>query len=313
MTENRIDADIKQEIFQNNKLNTYSFGLQLLIAACIFFFCFLLAQLLSGYCIIAYYKTTHLKTIAADYRNLNVLRYAQILASVCSFLLPALIFSKLKDNRILHFSNAHIGFSIVFLGLIPLLIYTIYPAINFTYYINKWLGFSTFSEQSQADYKMLVNALLKDNSLFVLLLNMITIAVIPALAEEWIFRGTFQKLLSEKLNIHFAVLLASIFFSLIHFEFSGFLPRILLGMFLGYLYYYSGSLWTSIFAHTLNNGTQVMLMYLNNAGIYKTAIDQPEMPKAWELIVYTLIFAVLWKIFLHFVQKRKKSTFAENF
>ncbi|MCC6582235.1 MAG: CPBP family intramembrane metalloprotease, partial [Chitinophagales bacterium] len=91
--------------------------------------------------------------------------------------------------------------------------------------------------------------------------------------------------------------------------FSGFLPRVILGMFLGYLFYYSGSLWTSIFAHAVNNGSQVVFMYLNNKGIYKMDVDNPVMPKALELIVYTAAFAGLCYIFYHFAQKRKNSTF----
>ena len=112
------------------------------------------------------------------------------------------------------------------------------------------------------------------------------------------------------MNIHIAGLLSSVVFSLIHFDFSGFLPRILLGMFLGYLFYYSGSLWTSIFAHALNNGSQVIFMYLNNKGIYKIDVDNPEMPAIWEILTYSVVFIVLWMIFYHFSQKNKKSNFA---
>jgi uncharacterized membrane protein (Fun14 family) len=100
--------------------------------------------------------------------------------------------------------------------------------------------------------------------------------------------------------------LAALFFSLIHFEFSGFLPRVILGMFLGYLFYYSGSLWTSIFAHLVNNGAQVVFIYLNNKGIYKMDVENPEMPQVWELIVYTLSVCRIVVSFLPFRTKEKK-------
>ena len=159
-------------------------------------------------------------------------------------------------------------------------------------------------QDSQGEYKLIVDALLNDKTIFVFILNLFTIAIIPAVCEEWIFRGTLQKQLSERLNIHLAVFLSAIFFSLIHFEFSGFLPRVLLGIFLGYLFYYSGSLWTNIFAHVVNNTAQIVMMYLNTTGIYKSDTDNPEMPKTWELIVYSLGFMGLWFVFHYFSQKR---------
>ena len=170
---------------------------------------------------------------------------------------------------------------------------------------------SDWLKDLQTEYKYITENMLNNSTILNLILCFITVAILPAVCEEFLFRGTLQKLFNEKLNIHIAVILSSIIFSLVHFDFSGFLPRIALGMFLGYLFYYSGSLWTSIFAHIVNNGSQVIFMYLNNAGIYKMDVENPEMPKAWELIVYTVAFTGLWYLFYHFAQKRKNSIFVE--
>ncbi|HRH57812.1 MAG TPA: CPBP family intramembrane metalloprotease [Chitinophagales bacterium] len=310
MTENLLDDELKTALNSRVGINQYHFAVQILIWFGIFLGCFIFAQTLSGGIIIAYYQSTDMKLIAAKVYDLNTLRYAQMIASLISFLLPALIFSKLKSQSYTKYANANTGFSVLFIILIPLLIVSVYPLINTSFFINKWFGLNEIMKSTQDEYKMLVDALLKDSSVFVLILNIITVAILPAIAEEWIFRGTFQKLLSEKLNIHVAVFLASVIFSIVHMEFSGFIPRIILGMFLGYLFYYSGSLWASIFAHAVNNGSQVVFMYLNNKGIYKVDIENPEIPKTWEIIVYTAAFAGLWYLFYHFAQKRKNSTFA---
>ena len=312
MTESLIDDNLKTPLIQHQGINKYIYVAQLFIWLGIFTGCFLLAQLLSGAIILGYYKSVDIKEIASDPNNLNALRYAQMIASVFSFLLPALIFSRLKDNPLTKYSNANTGFNPVFLILVPLLLITFYPLIDLSFFINKVMPWNNWLKDYQGEYKNIVDGLLKDQSVFVFILNFLTIAAVPAICEEWIFRGTLQKLLSEKMNIHIAVFIASVFFSFIHFEFSGFLPRVILGMFLGYLFYYSGSLWTNIFAHVVNNGSQVTFMYLNSRGIYKMDVDNPEMPKIWELIVYTLAFVVLWAIFYHFAQKRKNSTFGIN-
>ena len=306
MAENMVEEDLNKLIIKQHGINKFSFGIQILIWLSIFFGCFLLAQLLGGSIIVIYYKSVDITKIAANADDLNVLRYTQMLTSVLGFLFPALIFSKLKDHPITKFSNANIGFAPVFLILIPLLIVTIYPVINASFFINKWMPWSEWMKDSQGEYKAIVDALLSDKSIFIFILNFITIAALPAICEEWIFRGTLQKILTEKLNIHLAVFLAAVFFSFIHFEFSGFLPRVILGIFLGYLFYYSGSLWLNIFAHLLNNGAQIVIMYLNTLGIYKYDVDNPEMPHIWELILYSIGFSALWFLFYHFARKKEK-------
>jgi hypothetical protein len=311
MTQNLLDDDLKTSFAQPKGINKYDIGIQFLIWIGIFFGCFIIAQTVAGIIIFAYYKSVDIKQIASNVYNLNALRYAQMIASLLGFLLPALLFSKLKENSFTKYANANIGFNPLFLVLIPMLIYAFYPLINVSFFVNKIMPWNDWRADYQSEYKFIVDGLLKDNSWFVLVLNMLTIAIIPAICEEWIFRGTLQKLFSEKLNIHLAILFSSIIFSFIHFEFSGFLPRIILGMFLGYLFYYSGSLWLNIFAHAVNNGSQVVLMYLNNKGIYKMDVDNPEMPAIWEILAYTAGFVVLWMIFYHFAQKNKKSNFAQ--
>jgi membrane protease YdiL (CAAX protease family) len=309
MTENLLDNNLNTPLIPSRAIDRYSFFAQLFIWLGIFLGCFLLAQMISSLIILSYYKSADIKQIVSNPADLNVLRYAQMLATLFSFLLPALIFSRLKSDSLLQYSKAAVGFNPVFLLLIPLLLITFYPLINVSFFVNKYMFWNDWFKDYQGDYKIIVEGLLKDQSVYVFVLNFITVAVLPAICEEWIFRGTLQKLLTERLNIHIAVFLAALFFSLIHFEFSGFLPRVILGMFLGYLFYYSGSLWASIFAHLVNNGAQVVFIYLNNKGIYKMDVENPEMPQVWELIVYTLAFAGLWSLFYHFAQKRKNSTF----
>jgi len=96
-----------------------------------------------------------------------------------------------------------------------------------------------------------------------LLLNLFTMAFCTALGEEAFFRGVIQKILFRATGrMHVAVWLGAILFSALHFQFLGFFPRVLLGLILGYLYAYSGSLWPSILAHFVYNGSQVLYFYL---------------------------------------------------
>ena len=82
-----------------------------------------------------------------------------------------------------------------------------------------------------------------------LLMNMFIFAVIPAFGEEIFFRGIIQQRLTKSRNPHIAIWATAFIFSLMHFQVYGFIARMLLGAILGYLFYYSGSLWPSIIGH----------------------------------------------------------------
>jgi membrane protease YdiL (CAAX protease family) len=56
-------------------------------------------------------------------------------------------------------------------------------------------------------------------------------AAIPALCEEWLFRGVIQKKLVTTLpKPWMGIVLTAIIFSAIHFQFAGFIPRMFLGI-----------------------------------------------------------------------------------
>ncbi len=105
-----------------------------------------------------------------------------------------------------------------------------------------------------------------NNTISNMISNLFVVAFMAGLSEEIFFRGFIQRLFIEnKLNHHIAIWLTAILFSAIHLQFFGFIPRVLLGAVLGYLYFYSGNLWLSIIAHTVNNGFAVVMAYVTGS------------------------------------------------
>jgi hypothetical protein len=85
-------------------------------------------------------------------------------------------------------------------------------------------------------------------------MSILIIGVLTGLAEELFFRGALQGLFfSTRINRHAIIWIVAIIFSALHFQFYGFIPRMLLGAYFGYLVWWSGSLWTSVAIHALNN------------------------------------------------------------
>lgn len=82
----------------------------------------------------------------------------------------------------------------------------------------------------------------------------LSVAAVPAVFEELAFRGGLQPLLIRATGkAWIGILMASIIFSAIHFQFYGFLPRLILGALFGWLAWRTGSLWPGIAAHFINN------------------------------------------------------------
>jgi membrane protease YdiL (CAAX protease family) len=108
-----------------------------------------------------------------------------------------------------------------------------------------------------------------------LMIALFVVTLLPALGEEFLFRGVIQtKLFEETRNVHLAIWLSAAIFSAIHFQFYGFLPRMMLGALFGYLYYWTGNLWVAVLAHFVNNGFVLVMMYLHNVGVVKINIEE---------------------------------------
>jgi len=122
-----------------------------------------------------------------------------------------------------------------------------------------------------------------------LVINLVMIAVIPAIGEELIFRSCLQQTLIAGLKRHhLAIFLTAGIFSAIHFQFYGFMPRFLLGLVLGYLFYWSSSIWLSATAHLVNNGLAVLSFASEHSGTKNYPAREAEKMPAWWLVVLSI-------------------------
>ena len=102
-----------------------------------------------------------------------------------------------------------------------------------------------------------------------LIVNLLLMALLPALAEELTFRGILQRLIGKKqedkgIVPHMAIWVTAIVFSAIHMQFYGFIPRMLMGALFGYMMVWSGTIWIPMLMHFVNNAAAVILYYISN-------------------------------------------------
>ncbi len=140
-----------------------------------------------------------------------------------------------------------------------------------------------------------------------LIFGFIVIALIPGIGEELVFRGLIQNEFKRGTgNIHLAIWAAAFLFSAIHMQFFGFVPRLLLGAFFGYLYHWSGNLLIPMFAHFFHNGFTLMMLYLFQTGRIEMDPESAEAaPLPWVLFGIISTFALLFYLRKHYATYRQ--------
>ncbi|WP_428327746.1 lysostaphin resistance A-like protein [Mucilaginibacter sp.] len=144
------------------------------------------------------------------------------------------------------------------------------PLIEYLSNINQKLmlpkslsGLQKWIVDSEASAQKLMVVMLKMNGIADMIFDVLFIGLLTAIVEEFMFRGVLQTIFVRwTKNTHAAVWITAILFSAFHMEFLGFLPRLLLGAFFGYFVAWSGSIWTGVLAHFINNATDVIATYL---------------------------------------------------
>ena len=191
-------------------------------------------------------------------KSINILKTTHFFSAIGTFISPIVIYGYLT-NFSFGFTRRISRQSIL---LVIALMILIIPLISFILEWNMKIEFPQWLSDFNTNSEPILIAFLNMNNPVDLIVNLIIMAIIPAIGEELFFRGFLQKsLISITKNQHIAVLITSFLFSVIHFHLDGFFPRFMLGILLGYMFLWSGSLWIPILAHFTNNAIAVIISY----------------------------------------------------
>jgi membrane protease YdiL (CAAX protease family) len=126
-----------------------------------------------------------------------------------------------------------------------------------------------------------------------LMLGLVVVAIIPGIGEELVFRGLVQNhVYGISRNIHVAIWLSALLFSLFHMQFYGLVPRMLLGAMFGYLYYFSGNIIYPMVAHFFNNGFTLVMLYLFQEKMVEYNIDDAEV-LPWYQVIFSAVISLM--------------------
>lgn len=185
------------------------------------------------------------------------------------FIVPALLFALLSHPQ----PRLALGFhpvspSILAMGV--LIMVASIPLVNALSWLNQSMslpevfsGLERVLQDMESQAQVLTDALTSTGDWRYLLVNLVVLAAIPAIGEELIFRGLVLRILESWTGkTHRAVWVSAILFSAMHMQFYGFVPRMVLGALLGYLFVWTRSIWVPIIAHFTNNAIALVVMFL---------------------------------------------------
>ncbi|MDD4157805.1 MAG: CPBP family intramembrane metalloprotease [Proteiniphilum sp.] len=198
---------------------------------------------------------------------------------------PATLLALLTEKRPAHYlklaGNKMMAGQIVLVWMVYLFSY---PLASFLSQLNKQMVLPESFHEIEAAMRSMEDAAMETTELLLsvdtaggLLLNLLVVALLAAVTEELFFRGALQQLLRNWFGSgHGSVWASAGIFSLVHFQFYGFLPRMLLGALLGYLFLYTANLWIPILFHFINNATVILFHYFwGDARWFNSLDDQP--------------------------------------
>ena len=193
------------------------------------------------------------------------IRWFNMIAHLIAFTSAALLIAWLArgDRSIGSFLQLENGTSSKVLGLAIVSMLLGMPAIQLVTWLNSIIELPASLQLMEDSQTNLVAAVLQMESPGELMTALLVAAVAPAIGEELLFRGVLQPQFQRLVNHpQWGIWITAALFSAIHLQFAGFFPRMILGAFLGYLLWWSGSLWLPIVIHFLFNGMQVLAAYL---------------------------------------------------
>lgn len=247
--------------------------------------------------------------------DINLLRLFQISSSIGMFIAGPIAFAYINEVKPKRYYYFDTSLKPALLLIVFLLMLFATPFFEWIALMNQKMSLPEYLKDVEIWMKAkeleageLTKKLLIMNNYGDLAINLLMIAVIPAIGEELFFRGGLQNILGQWFkNQHAAIWFTAIVFSAIHMQFYGFFPRMLLGALFGYLLVYGRNMYLPILGHFLNNGSAVVMAFvLQKQGKSLDNLDQTSSFNAYGYLISAIITLAL--LFYFFKQAKESET-----
>lgn len=224
--------------------------------------------------------------------NAHQLLLQQMISQIFGLILPAFLFNQLFLKH--HQQEFSQNLSLEPLGIFILFFISCMPLVATSAYLNQLIPFPEWVFASEEKINELLQKMLNLSGVSEFIFALIVVALVPALAEEWVFRGIMQKQIQQLTkNVWVALILTSVLFSSVHMQFLGFFPRFILGLILGYVFFLTNNLWYPILLHFMNNGVQVVILFVSDVKQIDKINTENELPNVFLTVISTFAAMVI--------------------
>lgn len=230
---------------------------------------------------------------------LSLMRLGNVIGSIVIFAIPALVITNIFPVERFHYLRLHIDvrWSWLILAAVALVlsVYAVDPIYN---WLEKQMTDPDLLKQQELAEKY-SRQLLQMSGIGDLFTCLLVLALFPAFAEELFFRAVLQQTLGEWIrNRHIAVWVSAFIFALLHADLVGIPIIFLMGLVLGYLFFWTGSLRINILGHFAFNATTIVNIYANQHYPYSYYVN-------WEPGIFVTIGMVLVAALCLFIINRQ--------
>jgi uncharacterized protein len=229
------------------------------------------------------------------------------------FAVPSLLYSYFADPQPVQYLGLKKPSKAFFWIAGVLLMFVAIPAVDYIGILNQKMNLGSDTQKwmkgMEEEAARQIKFMLSKHTVSELFANLIFIAAFAGIGEELFFRGVLQRIFIRLFKDPWAgIVLTAAIFSAFHFQFFGFFPRLALGILLGAMYWYSGSLWVSIVAHFLYDGLMIVLIYLNPK--LMESADQPII-NSTNLVYGAIISVMLVFLILRYMKKQSVASYQQ--
>jgi uncharacterized protein len=230
------------------------------------------------------------------------------------FFIPAMIFAYLADPNPFAFVGLRPPQKTSFFLIAVITMVAGYFTVELFGMINEYIvhflpkGTQDWINKGESDVDGTLKSILSMKGPADLLSVIFFVGALPAISEELFFRGILQKFFIQIFRSAWpGIIFTGFLFSAIHMQFMGFIPRMALGIILGALYWYSGSIYTSMLGHFLYNTINVLLIYFGIA-------DADSKSSTSGVVALVGVFSLaLVIIFLNYLRKKSVTNYDVEF
>lgn len=249
----------------------------------------------------------------SDPRMIRFIRGLLLIQFLGLFLIPSFLFAYFSDPKPIKYlglkqPQKHIYWMLAIVGM-----FVAIPAVEYIGALNQKINFGSQTTQwmkgMEEEAAKQIQFMLSKHTVGELLTNLVFISLFAGIGEEIFFRGILQRMFIRVFrNPWMGIVFTAAIFSAFHFQFFGFFPRLALGIVLGAIYWYSGSLWTAIVAHFVYDASIIVLAYFNPSMI-KNPDDSMINPNM--LVPMAIVSLLLTVGLILYMKKNSSASYAQ--